>query len=140
MSELWRNLICIPLMLSNSPQSPEQSIVHCSSETSHAPPMADISLITQECPCITFYSCWWNIWQIVSLFCVSFFFSFFGLRIGDSLKFSYNLLPSCFIFPLISIVQHIYLFCVTFLNIFRLFLNLWQSFNVVQNKAYISII
>ena len=45
MSELWRDLICIPLMLSNSPQSPEQSIVRCSSETSHAPPMADISLI-----------------------------------------------------------------------------------------------
>lgn len=138
MSELWRNLICIPLMLSNSPQSNQLYIVAV--RLAMLLPWLTFHWLSQECPCITFYSCWWNIWQIVSLFCVSFFFSFFGLRIGDSLKFSYNLLPSCFIFPLISIVQHIYLFCVTFLNIFRLFLNLWQSFNVVQNKAYISII
>lgn len=124
MSELWRDLICIPLMLSNSPQSPEQSIVHCSSETSHAPPMADISLIISRMSLYHFLFLLMK--HLTNCVPVSVFhsFSFFRLGIGDSLKFLYNLLLSCFIFPLISIVQNIYLLCVTFLNIFRLFLNL----------------
>lgn len=42
MSELWEDLICIPLVLSSSLQSPEQSIVSLSSETSSAPPISDI--------------------------------------------------------------------------------------------------
>lgn len=54
MSELWRDLICIPLVLSYSLQSPEQSIVHCSSETSHAPPLSDIWLIISR---MSLYHC-----------------------------------------------------------------------------------
>lgn len=42
MSELWEDLICIPLVLSSSLQSPEQSIVSLSSETNNAPPISDI--------------------------------------------------------------------------------------------------
>lgn len=50
MSEVWGDLICIPLVLSNSLQSPEQSIVCCSRETGHATSISDVWLIISRSP------------------------------------------------------------------------------------------
>lgn len=57
LDELQGNLTCIPLVLSSSLQNPEQSIAHCSSETSDAPSVSDMWLIISRmslflCLCI----------------------------------------------------------------------------------------
>lgn len=75
MSALWRDLICIPLVLSNSLHSLEQSIVHCSSENSQAPPRADICLIISRMSLYHFLSLLMkHLTNCVPVLFVSFFF------------------------------------------------------------------